>query len=62
MSRRIAEEGIYMSSVEYPAVGKDEAKLRIGIMATHTDDDIDRALGILKVVGQQQGIIGKEGP
>ncbi len=36
------EHGIFVNSIEYPAVPLREQRFRISIMATHTRDDIDR--------------------
>jgi len=34
--------GVFVNSVEYPAVPKSQQRFRISIMATHTKEDIDR--------------------
>jgi len=38
------QKGIFVNSVEYPAVPKSQQRFRISIMATHTKDDIDRLM------------------
>jgi len=36
--------GIFLNSIEYPAVPVNEQRFRISLMATHTEEDIDRLL------------------
>jgi glycine C-acetyltransferase len=36
--------GIFVNSIEYPAVPLNQQRFRISLMATHTKDDIDRLL------------------
>ena len=38
------QKGIFINSVEYPAVPKSQQRFRISIMATHTKNDIDRLM------------------
>jgi 8-amino-7-oxononanoate synthase len=44
MTLALYKQGIYASPVIYPAVKKAAARLRLSVMATHTDEDIDRTL------------------
>jgi len=41
------QKGIFVNSVEYPAVPKSQQRFRISIMATHTKADIDRLMEVL---------------
>ncbi|MFQ5798711.1 MAG: aminotransferase class I/II-fold pyridoxal phosphate-dependent enzyme [Bacteroidota bacterium] len=41
---RFHEAGIFMNSIEYPAVPINQQRFRISIMATHTREDINRLL------------------
>ncbi len=43
-AQRFHESGIFVNSVEYPAVPLNEQRFRVSIMATHTEEDIDRLL------------------
>lgn len=43
-SRRLFEEGIFAPCVRWPAVEKDKARIRFTIMATHTNEQMDRVL------------------
>jgi len=58
MSKRIFEEGVYLSVFPYPAVPRGQERLRLSIMATHTREDLDTALEIFDKVGREFGIIG----
>jgi 8-amino-7-oxononanoate synthase len=51
------EAGLYTNAVISPAVPPDKGMLRTSYMATHTDEQIDRALDILGVVGRELGLI-----
>jgi 8-amino-7-oxononanoate synthase len=51
------EAGLYTNAVVSPAVPPDQCLLRTSYMATHTDEQIDRALGILGEVGRGLGLI-----
>jgi glycine C-acetyltransferase len=57
MSKRIHEEGIYISSVPYPAVPRDQTRFRASIMATHTKEDLDTSLEVLEKVGREFNIL-----
>ena len=41
-SRMFHEKGIFVNSIEYPAVPVTQQRFRISIMATHSGNDIDR--------------------
>jgi 8-amino-7-oxononanoate synthase len=51
------EAGLYTNAVVDPAVPPDQCLLRTSFMATHTDEQIDRALNILGGVGRELGLI-----
>jgi len=41
------QKGIFINSIEYPAVPKSHQRFRISIMATHTKEDIDRLMEVI---------------
>jgi glycine C-acetyltransferase len=43
-SQAFHERGIFLNSVEYPAVPVSQQRFRISLMAVHTREDIDRLL------------------
>ncbi len=48
LCRALHAQGIYVSPVAWPAVKKGQARVRVSVMATHTPDDILRALAAFK--------------
>ncbi len=42
--------GIFINSIEYPAVPANQQRFRISMMATHTREDIDRLLEVVEEV------------
>ncbi|MFL5778941.1 MAG: glycine C-acetyltransferase [Chloroflexota bacterium] len=57
-SDRLFEEGVFATSVVYPTVALDRARIRTIVTAAHTDDLLDRALGAFRKVGRDLGVIG----
>jgi len=55
-ARRLFEHGIYVTAIRPPSVAEGAARLRITLMATHADDDIDAAS---KALGEcrQEGLL-----
>lgn len=41
------DKGIFVNTIEFPAVPKDRQRFRISVMATHTKDDIDKLVDAL---------------
>jgi glycine C-acetyltransferase len=44
------KRGIFMNSIEYPAVPLSQQRFRISIMATHTNEDIDKLVEVIDEV------------
>ena len=57
-SNRLFEEGVFATSVVYPTVALDQARLRTIVTAALTDEHLDRALDAFARVGSELGIIG----
>jgi len=55
--KRLQEEGVFVNPVVPPAVAPGHELIRISLMATHTDRQIDFALEKLGKVGKQLGLI-----
>jgi 8-amino-7-oxononanoate synthase len=51
------ENGVFVNPVLSPAVAEGQQLLRTSYMATHTDEQLERALGIFESVGKQMGLI-----
>jgi 8-amino-7-oxononanoate synthase len=56
--RLLFENGVFVNPVISPAVAQGRQLLRTSYMATHTDEQLDRVLGIFEKVGKQVGLIG----
>lgn len=57
MWKALFEAGVYANPVISPAVPPNMALLRTSYMATHTDEQMDRVLGIFEKVGKAVGVI-----
>lgn len=44
------EMGLFMNPIEWPAVPKEKQRFRISLMATHTNEDLDRLLAAIEKV------------
>jgi 8-amino-7-oxononanoate synthase len=55
--RRLQEEGVFVNPVVSPAVAPGQELIRISLMATHTEKQIDFALDKLGKVGKELGLI-----
>ncbi|HHV62914.1 MAG TPA: pyridoxal phosphate-dependent aminotransferase family protein [Firmicutes bacterium] len=53
-------DGIFICPILPPAVPPKTCRLRANVLASHTDEDIDRALDALERAGKKLGIIGNE--
>lgn len=57
MSREVHQAGIFVNPVYYPAVPKKQSRLRLSLMATHTQEDLDDTLAVMERVGKKYGLI-----
>jgi 7-keto-8-aminopelargonate synthetase-like enzyme len=55
--KMLFESGVYVNAVLSPGVADGQQLLRTSYMATHTDEQLDRALQIFESVGKQTGLI-----
>ncbi|MGH7969512.1 MAG: aminotransferase class I/II-fold pyridoxal phosphate-dependent enzyme, partial [Limisphaerales bacterium] len=55
--KRLQEEGVFVNPVVSPAVPPGQELIRISLMATHTDQQIDFALEKLGKVGKELGVL-----
>ena len=56
-SDRLFEEGVFGTSVVFPTVALDRARIRTIVTAAHTDDMLDTALAAFDRVGRELGVI-----
>jgi len=57
-SDRLFEEGVFGTSVVFPTVALDRARIRTIVTAAHTDEMLDQALEAFDRVGRELGVIG----
>jgi len=57
MSQALLKEGIFITGFGYPVVPEGEARLRIQVCASLTDEQIDFALEKFEKVGKELGVI-----
>ncbi len=56
-SDRLFEEGVFATSVVFPTVALDKARLRTIVTAAHSDEQLDIALAGFDRVGRELGLI-----
>jgi glycine C-acetyltransferase len=57
MSEMLLEEGVFVTGFGYPVVPQGHARVRCQISASHSREDLDRALEVFKKVGKKLGVI-----
>jgi glycine C-acetyltransferase len=57
-SRELFKEGVLGTGIAFPTVPEGKARIRTIMTATHTRQQLDRALETLKRVGKRLGILG----
>lgn len=56
-SRALFQNGLFVTGLAFPTVPEGKARLRTIVTATHTEEELAEALGILEKVGKSQGLI-----
>src|SRR5246500_1396985 len=56
-SRELFKEGVLGTGITYPTVPEGKARIRTIMTATHTKDELDKALEVLETVGRRMGIL-----
>ena len=59
-SRELFKEGILGTGIAFPTVPEGKARIRTIMTATHTKEELQKALEVLKSVGKRMGILGKQ--
>ncbi|MBN2189088.1 MAG: aminotransferase class I/II-fold pyridoxal phosphate-dependent enzyme, partial [Chitinispirillaceae bacterium] len=57
MCKILQENGVFVNPVVRPAVEPGHSLLRVSLMATHTFQQIDRALELFRQVGRELGVL-----
>ena len=55
-AEKIQNRGLFLNPVTYPAVPKHRSRLRISVSAAHTEEDLEKAVGIIAGVLREEGI------
>jgi len=55
--RDLNEAGVFANFVAYPAVPKRRCRLRFGVTAQHTMEDLDYVLETMTEFGKKHGIL-----
>ncbi|MDP9055244.1 MAG: glycine C-acetyltransferase [Acidobacteriota bacterium] len=56
-SAELFQEGVLATGIAFPTVAKDKARVRTIVTATHTREELDRALEVFRRVGRRMGIV-----
>ena len=56
-SRQLFQEGVLGTGIVFPTVPEGKARVRTIVTATHTQDELEQALEVLKVVGRRMGVL-----
>ena len=56
-SRELFNEGVFATGIAYPTVPEGKARIRTIMTATHTKEELERALEVLEKVGRGMGIL-----
>ena len=57
LSAELFQEGVLATGIGFPTVPEGKARVRTIVSATHTRDELDRALDVFKLVGRRMGIL-----
>ncbi|HTS32209.1 MAG TPA: glycine C-acetyltransferase [Bryobacteraceae bacterium] len=57
LSRELFQEGVLATGIGFPTVPKGKARVRTIVSATHTEAELDQALGVFRKVGRKLGLV-----
>ena len=55
VAEKIQDRGLFLNPVTYPAVPKHKSRLRISVSAAHSEEDLEKAVGIIAGVLREEG-------
>jgi len=58
MAVYIDAHGVYLNTVIFPAVTRENTRLRVSVMSTHTQDDLDRTAEVIFSAAKACGFLG----
>src|ERR1700730_14397837 len=56
-SRELFKEGVMGTGIAFPTVPEGKARIRTIVTATHTEDELQQALEVLRRVGKRRGMV-----
>ena len=56
-SKALLEEGVFVSGIVFPTVAKGKGRCRVMLSASHTKNDLDKAIEAFHKVGKSLGVI-----
>jgi glycine C-acetyltransferase len=56
MAQRLLAHGIYVIGFAYPVVPKGQARIRVQLSASHSTEDVDRAVSAFATVAKELGV------
>lgn len=56
-SKRLLEKGVFVSGIIFPTVPKGTGRVRCMVSASHTKDELDKAVAIFKEVGEEMNLL-----
>jgi 8-amino-7-oxononanoate synthase len=56
-NKMILDNGVFASPIIAPGVPPAESRIRLGVIATHTQDDLEKSIEVFKNAGKELGII-----
>lgn len=60
MARRLLEEGVFINPIVSPAVPKEDCIIRFSLMATHTYEQVDKAIGKITSIAKKLDLLACE--
>ncbi len=61
LATRLDELNVFVNAVSRPAVPREYSRLRISVMATHTEEHLKEALAAFRRAGEELGLVKQEG-
>ena len=56
-SKRLLEKGVFVSGIIFPTVPRGTGRVRCMVTAAHTEEQLDRAVGIFEQVGKEMNVL-----
>ncbi len=57
IAEELLAQSIYVIAFSFPVVPRGEARIRVQLSASHTDEQVDRAVAAFIAAGKKRGII-----